>query len=78
MPGMDGYETCRCIRRDFGDEVVVVALTGFGQEEDKEGAAHAGFSAHLTKPADPAVLASLLRQCSADGGVGEREADPLP
>jgi PAS domain-containing protein len=51
---------------------------GFGQEEDKELAARAGFSAHLTKPADPAVLASLLRQCSPDGGGGEREADPLP
>jgi signal transduction histidine kinase/ActR/RegA family two-component response regulator len=77
MPGMDGYETCRRIRRDFGDEMVVVALTGFGQEEDKERAARAGFSAHLTKPADPAVLASLLRQCSAGRVVRQREAGPL-
>jgi len=63
MPGLDGYETCRRIRRDVGDDVVVVALTGFGQEQDKEQAIRAGFNAHLTKPADPAALASLLRQC---------------
>ena len=64
MPGVDGYETCRRIRSDFGNQVVVVALTGFGQEQDKEKAARAGFSAHLTKPADPAALAHLLRQHS--------------
>ena len=63
MPGLDGYETCRRIRRDVGNDVVVVALTGFGQEQDKEQAIRAGFNAHLTKPADPAALASLLRQC---------------
>jgi signal transduction histidine kinase len=60
MPGVDGYETCQRIRSDFGDEMVVVALTGFGQEQDKEKAARAGFSAHLTKPADPAALARIL------------------
>ena len=61
MPGVDGYETCRRIRSASGDEVVIVALTGFGQEQDKEQAVRAGFSAHLTKPADPAALAHLLR-----------------
>ena len=71
MPGMDGYETCRRIRREFGDEVLVVALTGFGQDKDKERTAAAGFSAHLTKPADPAALAGLLQQCSGAGPVGE-------
>lgn len=62
MPGIDGYETCRRIRRQFGDAVVVVALTGFGQDQDKEHAVDAGFNAHLTKPADPAALAQLLRR----------------
>lgn len=61
MHGVDGYETCRRIRNDFGDQVVVVALTGFGQAQDKEKAARAGFSAHLTKPANPAELAHILR-----------------
>jgi signal transduction histidine kinase/ActR/RegA family two-component response regulator len=72
MPGMDGYETCRRIRRDLGDEVMVVALTGFGQNEDKERAMAAGFSAHLTKPADPEALGKILRQCSASNRTGGR------
>jgi len=63
MPGVDGYETCRRIRREFGDDIFVVALTGFGQEQDKARAQDAGFSAHLTKPADPAALTHLLVGC---------------
>jgi CheY-like chemotaxis protein len=72
MNGMDGYETCRRIRRQLGNDVVVVALTGFGQEQDKEEAVRAGFNAHLTKPADPAALAKILRDCSP---VGSKHAD---
>jgi signal transduction histidine kinase/ActR/RegA family two-component response regulator len=60
MPGMDGYETCRRIRREFGFDVIVVALTGWGQERDKQEAARAGFDVHLAKPADPLVLERLL------------------
>jgi len=67
MQGVDGYETCRRIRDDFGERVVVVALTGFGQAQDKEKAARAGFSAHLTKPANPAELAHILRQRARSG-----------
>src|SRR5262249_53291987 len=61
MPGIDGYETCRRIRLDpFGRDVLIVALTGWGQEQDKRRAIDAGFDAHLTKPADPAVLERIL------------------
>jgi CheY-like chemotaxis protein/two-component sensor histidine kinase len=63
MPGMDGYETCRRIREKMGSDVVVVAVTGWGQERDREEAMRAGFDAHLTKPADPILVARLL----ADG-----------
>jgi signal transduction histidine kinase len=63
MAGVDGYETCRRIRRDFGDDLIVVALTGFGQDRDKEKAVGAGFNVHLTKPADPAALTAVLRRC---------------
>jgi signal transduction histidine kinase/CheY-like chemotaxis protein len=63
LPAMDGYDTCRRIRERFGDEIVIVALTGFGQAQDKARAAAAGFSSHLTKPADPAALTSLLARC---------------
>ena len=60
MPGMDGYETCRRIREAVGPAVRIVALTGWGQEQDKRDARRAGFDAHLTKPADPAALEQLL------------------
>jgi PAS domain S-box-containing protein len=60
MPGLDGYETCRRIRQEFGSSVVVVALTGWGQERDKYKAMQAGFDLHLTKPADPTLLEGLL------------------
>jgi CheY-like chemotaxis protein len=67
MPGLNGYETCRRIRQEFGDEIIVVALTGFGQDQDKEAAINAGFSGHLTKPADPAALLELLQKASPRG-----------
>jgi signal transduction histidine kinase/CheY-like chemotaxis protein len=60
MPGIDGYETCRRIRAEFGPQVLVVALTGWGQERDKRKAWRAGFDVHLTKPADPIALETLL------------------
>jgi signal transduction histidine kinase len=60
MPGLDGYETCRRIRQEYGSSLMVVALTGWGQERDKEKAMQAGFDMHLTKPADPTLLEGLL------------------
>ena len=60
MHGLDGYETCQRIRRVLGDGVLLVALTGFGQQQDKEQATRAGFDAHLAKPADGAALAAIL------------------
>jgi signal transduction histidine kinase len=59
-PGLDGYEVCRRIRHVLGDGVALVALTGFGQASDRQEALRAGFDAHLTKPADPGVLATLV------------------
>ena len=60
MPGLDGYETCRRIRQEYGSSLMVVALTGWGQERDKDKAMQAGFDMHLTKPADPTLLEELL------------------
>jgi len=65
MPGMDGYETCRRIRAALGSGVSVVAMTGWGQERDKNDARAAGFDAHLTKPVDPAMLKRLLTDVDA-------------
>ena len=65
MPGMDGYETCRRIREHaFGKRAFIIAITGWGQDSDKVRATEAGFDAHLTKPADPAVLERLLAEAT--------------
>ncbi len=62
MRGLDGYETCQRIRQVLGNQVLLVALTGFGQQEDKEKATDAGFDAHITKPSDEAALARIFAQ----------------
>jgi signal transduction histidine kinase len=64
MPGLDGYETCARMRRAKGDSIRIVAVTGWGQEEDRRRAAEAGFDAHLTKPVNPAHLAGLATGAS--------------
>lgn len=61
MPGMDGYETARRIReRPEGRTVLLVALTGWGQEEDRSRTRAAGFDRHLVKPAEIDALQELL------------------
>jgi signal transduction histidine kinase len=61
MPGLDGYEVCRRIRQMPSQQhVVLVAVTGWGQAQDKRRALEAGFDAHLTKPVDPDAVAQLL------------------
>ena len=59
MPGMDGYEVARRLRRmPEGEPVLLVAITGFGREEDRRRAEEAGFDRHITW--DPKSLLSLL------------------
>jgi CheY-like chemotaxis protein len=66
MPRLNGYETCRHIRQEsWGKKMVVVAITGWGQEEDKQRALEAGFDHHLTKPVDPADLKTLVAELKA-------------
>jgi PAS domain S-box-containing protein len=61
MPGMDGYEVARRIRDSFPERrTAIVAVTGWGQEEDRRRARDAGFDHHLIKPADVETLQGLL------------------
>jgi len=60
MPGMDGYEACRRIRATHGNAIAVVAVSGWGQQSDKDLATRVGFDAHLTKPADPEALTATI------------------
>jgi PAS domain S-box-containing protein len=61
LPGMDGYEVARRLREEArGAGPALVALTGYGQEEDRRRSRAAGFAQHLTKPFEPAALERLL------------------
>jgi CheY-like chemotaxis protein len=62
MPELDGYEVARQVRqRPRGPEVLLIAVTGWGQEADKARALAAGFDHHFTKPVEPERLSQLLR-----------------
>jgi signal transduction histidine kinase/integral membrane sensor domain MASE1/ActR/RegA family two-component response regulator len=66
LPGIDGYEVARRIRLDpAGRRLRLVALTGYGQPEDRDLALAAGYAAHLVKPLEPARLASLLADAAS-------------
>lgn len=57
LPGMNGYEVCRSIRQQpWGKDIRIVALTGWGQDQDRRIAREAGFDDHLVKPVDPQTL----------------------
>ncbi|NKE68443.1 response regulator [Ramlibacter sp. RBP-2] len=65
MPGMDGYEVARALRgRHAGHRARMVALTGWGQEADRQRGREAGFDHHLVKPADIAAIQALLAELS--------------
>jgi signal transduction histidine kinase/CheY-like chemotaxis protein len=62
MPGMDGYDAARLIRKQpGGDKVMLIALTGWGQSNDKRRASEAGFDHHLVKPVDYDSLLKCLQ-----------------
>ena len=60
LPGLDGYEVARRVRAALDGHIRLVALTAWGQPEDRDRALRAGFDVHLTKPADPVALSRLL------------------
>jgi PAS domain S-box-containing protein len=61
LPRLNGYEVCRRIREEpWGKDVVLVALTGWGQEEDRQRSREAGFDTHMVKPVDHDVLMKLI------------------
>jgi CheY-like chemotaxis protein len=61
MPGMDGYEVARRVRRmPEGERALLIAVTGFGAEDDRRRSQEAGFDHHVTKPLDPRRLPGLL------------------
>lgn len=61
LTGLNGYEVCRRLRAEANDAaVLLVALTGYGQDDDRRACREAGFDHHLIKPADPGQILALL------------------
>lgn len=70
LPGMNGYEVAEKLRADpNGSEVILIALTGYGQAEDRQRSKEAGFDRHLVKPVDPETLEAVFAEM-LEGSVG--------
>jgi len=70
MPGMDGYQVVRQLRtRESTRSAVILALTGYGQPEDKARAKAAGFTDHLTKPVDPRLVMAMVKSHTTQSGA---------
>jgi PAS domain S-box-containing protein len=63
LPGLDGYEVARRLRGRMGRKPMLVAVTGYGQEEDRIRSREAGFDRHVVKPVDERLLAEIVHQC---------------
>jgi signal transduction histidine kinase/DNA-binding response OmpR family regulator len=67
MPGMDGYELARRLRaQPSGDRIRMIAVSGYGQERDRQRSIQAGFDNHFTKPLDHSLLIEILRSLSSN------------
>ncbi len=60
LPGLDGYQVASTLRRELAGPLVIIAITGFGREEDRRQALAAGCDYHFLKPIDPGALIELL------------------
>jgi CheY-like chemotaxis protein/two-component sensor histidine kinase len=75
MPGMDGYEVCREIRkRDWGRGIRIVAVTGWGQDEDRHNTSMAGFDEHLVKPITAEAVEQLCARLHDAAATNETKA----
>jgi CheY-like chemotaxis protein len=71
LPKINGFEAARRIREQSqGKKPVLVALTGWGQDADRQKSRQAGFNAHIVKPVDPDVLANLMVELAGGDGAG--------
>ena len=75
LPGLDGYAVARQLReRGDTSHVLLIALTGYGQKEDRQRAADAGFDYHYVKPADPREIQAAIERGRNTGGEPALEA----
>jgi two-component system, sensor histidine kinase len=67
LPGLDGYELARRVRATGDASIYLVALTGYGQPDDRRQAMEAGFDAHLVKPVNPEALLATIHAAVPGG-----------
>ncbi len=60
LPLVDGYQVARTLREDGFDDVLIIALSGYGQEEDRRRSREAGMNHHVTKPVDVKTISDLI------------------
>ena len=68
LPGLDGFQVAQRLRAELGGQICLIALTGYGQPEDRRRTQSAGFDLHLVKPVEPAVLRDILNGPSCEKG----------
>ena len=69
LPKLDGHEVCRRLRAEsWGQDLLIIALTGWGQDDDRRRSELAGFNSHLVKPVDHRLLTDLLRASATAAG----------
>jgi CheY-like chemotaxis protein len=74
LPGMDGFEVARQLRsRPESRDALLIALTGYGEAESRQGSQHAGFDHHVVKPADIDYLLSIVSQPAAARNAAGRQ-----
>jgi two-component system CheB/CheR fusion protein len=64
LPKMNGFEVARTLRGEGFTNQIIVAVSGYGQPEDRERSRQAGFDDHLVKPVHQDALVSVLQQCA--------------
>ena len=62
LPSIDGYQVARNLRQEGFKDIVIIALSGYGQEEDRRRSQEAGMNYHVTKPADVKTISNLIAQ----------------
>ncbi|TWT34654.1 Autoinducer 2 sensor kinase/phosphatase LuxQ [Blastopirellula retiformator] len=72
LPDIDGYELAQRVRANISKKVLLVAVTGYGQDQDRRKALSAGFDMHLVKPIDPLELAGAIAPFLGPGDAGHR------
>jgi CheY-like chemotaxis protein len=77
MPRLDGYQAAKRIRQQpWGKHMILIALTGWGQQQDRRRTQEAGFDAHLTKPVNYDAIMTLLTNLTNSASVAASQSLP--